>query len=391
MTVSLLALSAALAAVEPAASASTIPDGLILEARLRYEHVDQDGLPKDADALTLRTRFGFQTPRRNGFAALIEGKNTLHLIDDFADTIDPAPGFPVVADPEITELNRLQLSYETQEKAGFTFGRQYLVLDDQRFVGPVGFRQNSQTFDAIDITTGDVLPVRLRYAYIDKVHRIFGDDHPLGEFDSDSHVGEAAIDTPFGEAAIFALLLDFDNAPGLSSETWGTRLTGHRGAFSWRLEYARQSDHAGNPAGFDIDYVRAEAGYAFDRVTLGGGLEVLGGNGANAFQTPLATLHKFQGAADAFLTTPAEGLRDIHLSAGTTMTGLLPRPLVLKAAVHDFASDDGGLDFGSELDLSAGLALTERFSLEAKAAIFDGGDDGPADRTKLWLTVSFAY
>ncbi|GGE47225.1 hypothetical protein GCM10011367_22520 [Marinicauda pacifica] len=117
MTVSLLALSAALAAAEPAASASVLPDGLIVDARLRYEHVDQAGLSEDADALTLRTRFGFKTPRRTGFATLIEDENTLHLVDDFADTVEPAPGFPVVADPEITELNRLQLSFETEEKA----------------------------------------------------------------------------------------------------------------------------------------------------------------------------------------------------------------------------------------------------------------------------------
>ena len=390
MPASLIALSAALAAAEPA-SMPVLPEGLILDVRLRYELVDQDGFAREADALTLRTRLGFETPRRNGLSVLIEAENTAHLAGDFADTVDPAPGFPVIADPEMTELNRLQISYENAQKAGLTLGRQYLVLDDQRFVGPVGFRQNSQTFDAIDLTSGAALPVRLRYAYIDTVHRLFGDDHPLGEFDSNSHLAEAAVDTPLGEAALFALVLDFENAPGLSSQTWGARLAGAREALSWRVEYARQSEHAGNPAKFDVDHVRAEADYAFEAVRLGAGVQILGGDGANASQTPLATLHKYQGAADAFLTRPAEGLRDLYLHASVTLPGALPRPLTLRAAVHDFASDDGDLDFGSELDLSAGLALTDRIDLEAKAALFDGGPSGPADRTKLWLTLTYTY
>lgn len=388
MAVCLLALSAALAASEPAPA---LPEGLILDMRLRYEHVGQDGLAGNGDALTVRTRLGFETPRRNGFAVLIEGENTLHLIDDFNDTVDPAAGLPVIADPEITELNRFQLSFETERQAGFTLGRQHLVLDDQRFLGPVGFRQNSQTFDALNFTTGEALPVHVRYSYIGRVHRIFGDDHPLGEFDSDSHLGEIAIDTPLGDAALFGLLLDFEEAPGLSSQTWGARLAGSRDALSWRFEYARQSEHAGNPGDFGVDYLRAEADYAFEAMSFGGGVQILGGDGANAFQTPLATLHKFQGAADAFLTTPAEGLRDLYLRASFTLPETLPHPVTLEAAVHDFASDDGGLEFGSELDLSARLALNDRMGLEAKAAIFDGGDAGPADRTKLWLTVSFVY
>ena len=126
------------------------------------------------------------------------------------------------------------------------------------------------------MTSGEALPVRLRYAYIDTVHRIFGDDHPFGEFDGDSHLAEAAVDTPLGQAALFTLMLDFDNAPRLSSQTWGARLTGSREALSWRIEYARQSDHAGNGSDFDVDYVRAEADYAFSRASLSGGIEILG-------------------------------------------------------------------------------------------------------------------
>ncbi|PNB46533.1 hypothetical protein C1X73_34525, partial [Pseudomonas sp. FW305-130] len=42
------------------------------DVRLRYEHIDQDGLPRDADAVTLRIRPGV-TASWNGWSALVEG------------------------------------------------------------------------------------------------------------------------------------------------------------------------------------------------------------------------------------------------------------------------------------------------------------------------------
>ncbi len=57
--------------------------------------------------------------------------------------------------------------------------------------------------------------------------------------------------------------------------------------------------------------------------TLGVGYELLGSDdGVAAFQTPLATLHKFNGFADQFLVTPAGGLQDIYFYA---KAGFLPK------------------------------------------------------------------
>src|ERR1035438_4740700 len=39
------------------------------------------------------------------------------------------------------------------------------------------------------------------------------------------------------------------------------------------------------------------------------------GKGRTGFQTPLATLHAFNGWDDVFLTTPADGLQDIYTYA----------------------------------------------------------------------------
>jgi hypothetical protein len=54
------------------------------------------------------------------------------------------------------------------------------------------------------------------------------------------------------------------------------------------------------------------------------------------FTTPLATLHKFQGWADKFLTTPVNGLADLYVNAGYTRKGVGPL-----APVANNDSEDG--------------------------------------------------
>lgn len=112
------------------------------------------------------------------------------------------------------------------------------------------------------------------------------------------------------------------------------------------------------------------------------GFERLDGNGRRGFQTPLATLHAYQGWADVFLSTPATGLRDLNLRAGTTVKmGPKARPLKLQAGVHDFTDDDGSMRLGREFDLMAGLSLTKILSAEVKAAFFDGA------RPQVWIAA----
>ncbi|MCF8880691.1 hypothetical protein L5876_12765 [Hyphobacterium sp. SN044] len=368
---------------------SVLEDAIILDLRLRYELADQDGLAHTADALTIHARAGFETPRREGWSLLAEGEFIAGLAGTYSDTITARPGYPVIADPDAAELNRLQLSWQGEDGQSLTLGRQWINLDDQRFVGTVGFRQNSQSFDGVRLTLGGDGRVGFDYAWIGRVNRLFGSDHPLGHFESDSHLAELRATTGIGTLAVYGLWLDLDNAPGLSSRTIGARLAGQRDGWSWRAGYARQSDYANQPGGFALDYVRLELGRQIGPGQLIGGMEILGGDGTAGFQTPLATLHKFQGWADAFLTTPAEGLRDAYLRASYPVAGI--EGLTLSGAVHDFASDDGDLDFGHELDLSAALPLGDGLTVEAKAAFFEGGSAGPADRTRIWLMLGYAF
>ncbi|MDP1738102.1 MAG: hypothetical protein Q8L23_11760, partial [Caulobacter sp.] len=111
----------------------------IVDARLRYEFVDQDGFGQQAQALTLRARLGYETPAWEGFKALVEVEGVTALSDDYNSTTNGNLAYPVVLDPEAAELNRAQISW-TGGRTSLVVGRQRVVLGNARFVGNVGFR-----------------------------------------------------------------------------------------------------------------------------------------------------------------------------------------------------------------------------------------------------------
>ena len=76
------------------------------------------------------------------------------LKSDYNSTTNGKTTYPAVADPETYEINRLQLTNTRIPMTTVTLGRQRIVLDDQRFVGNVGWRQNEQTFDRCVSSTG---------------------------------------------------------------------------------------------------------------------------------------------------------------------------------------------------------------------------------------------
>lgn len=394
-----LAMAAAIfASGVPAAAhaAEDIPGEIILEMRLRSETVDQDGFSRDAQALTLRTRLGYETPSWKGFKALVEGENITALNGDYNSSTNGKTAYPLVTDPEDTELNRAQVSW-TGAKGDAVVGRQRLILGNARFVGNVGFRQNEQTFDAAKATFRPTKELAVTYAYIDRVHRIFGDDHPQGEWDSDSHVLQADLKTTAGQLTGYGYLLDFGTAPAQSSATWGARFAGSRPlregiALTYEIEAARQSDYGAAPTDFELGYVALSAGLKSKTRWVALGLERLDGDGRRGFGTPLATLHAFQGWADVFLNTPAAGIRDLNLRAGATLPLEAPAgPLRVQAAAHEFTDDDGSMRYGREFDVQLAAPLSKTVSAELKAALFDGARAAFADRAKVWLTLEFRY
>ncbi|MGD9812788.1 MAG: alginate export family protein [Sphingobium sp.] len=374
-------------------------DGLTLtpnvDARLRYENVDQPAT--DADALTMRVRMGVTAATKSGFSALVEAEGTLAIVDHYRAAPFFTPnGYSVVADPENVELNRAQIQYKSKALT-LTGGRQRLNIDDQRFVGSVGWRQNEQTFDAVS-AEASLGPVAINGTYSWSDRTIFGADAgPRQAYSGDFiFLGAGAGLGPIKVKA-FSYLLDFaakEPVALTSTQTYGVRAAaafklGPKSSLSLSASYATQSDYKANPVDYSADYIAAEAGLGFGVFTVTGGYELLGSDNGRAFQTPMATLHKFNGWADVFLTTPNAGLQDIY-------GGIAVKPAIktlpgfnIALFYHDFQSDVGNADYGSEWDAQVGFKVGKKLGLLAKYADYDANGFG-ADTKKLWLQLEYS-
>lgn len=375
---------------------------LSLDSRLRYEMVDQDNLLKNADAFTLRIRPGLQTGTWHGLSAFVQGEGTIELNDDFNSTRNAETKYSTVPDPENLALNQLYLKYIYNPKFDATLGRQVINLDNQRFVGSVAWRQNDQTFDAISLNLKPTSSTGLFYAYIDQVNTIFGEEKPEpkfikaqdGEQKSQIHLVQAKFNpSTLLNTTLYGYFMDFEDLDAWSNQTYGIRLTGKKDAFRYVAEYARQSDYADQPKTYDADYYALELGYAVmhEKKSLGEvaiGYEVLGSDaGKIAFQTPLATKHKFNGWTDIFLATPANGLKDLYISSSFNLFNQAK----LMTEFHDYRSDEKGIEYGQEYSVAytqplfiKGLSGLAKFS-NYQAQEFS------VDTNKLWLQVDYKY
>jgi len=376
-----------------------ISDGVtfdpMIEGRLRYETIDQDNSLRNADALTMRMRAGGEL-KINGLAILAEAEGTLAIVDDYNDTItmNGLEPFSVVADPDNVELNRLQISY-TAPGGSVTLGRQRIILDNARFVGNVGWRQNEQTFDAVR-GTAKVGPVAFDGTYAISQRTIFGVESHNTKFEGDMVLLNGGVDTSIVDISGFAYLIDYDTRLAFSSKTFGLLAKavlplGEGIKLDAMASYAAQSDYKGNPVNYSADYIAAELGASVFGFGIKAGYEELGSDdGIAAFQTPLATLHAFNGWADMFLATPATGLRDYYGSLGKGFGNAGPlKGLTAKVVYHEFNSDFGGIDYGSEWDASLGFKVG-RAGFLVKYADYNAKGLG-VDTKKLWVQAAFKY
>lgn len=382
--------------------ATLVEDGKAgLELRYRYESVEQDDRPLTAGANTLRLRLNLASGSVSGFSAFAEFDHVQAIGGEHHDdTRNGLVNFPVVADPEGTDLNQAYLQYAGAGNTTVRLGRQRIVLDNERFVGAVGWRQNEQTFDAFRAETKAIPGATLNYAYIDRVQRVFGPDSgsPPAYLDGSSHVLTAKLSSlPVGALTLYGLHLDFDNAPQSSSATWGARYDGsHKLAgnwiFAWALDYARQEDAGSNAARIDAYYNLLELALKTSSAGFTAGREVLSGERGTftattnpAFQTPLATLHKWQGWADKFLTTPSAGIEDVYLGFNVKFAGWNGQ-----AVWHDFSAEATGLDYGTEIDLSVSRKFANRYEVLVKYADYSA-DELFTDTAKFWLQLGAAF
>jgi hypothetical protein len=416
----------------------------LIDVRARYEYVDQApppaALTDTANAVTVRARLGAETGKAWNTSLLLEGEFLTVVRNNYRSDAS-VPGhanYPVVGDPEAYEVNRFQFTNTSIANTTITVGRQRLLIDDQRFVGNSGWRMNEQTFDALRVVNkpftkalGGNLTVDL--TYLNRANRVFGPDSPQGAYKGDITLANVAYQFHLGKLTGFGYFLDFDpitnfvtgaglnttqraalNPARVSSKTIGTRFAGTYNVNKIRLAYsaswANQKDFGsysstGRPH-FSNDYQAAELIGTYRQYSLGAGFENLAGDGTQGFQTPLASLHKFQGWVDKFLSTPARGIDDQYVTAAYTAKGIAPfETVALTVVQHSYKSNIGGQNYGDEFNIQ--LAATwSRFTgtlkygsykigspvqLVANSGTVNNAFSTLADTKKFWAQIDFIW
>ncbi|MGH0030383.1 MAG: alginate export family protein [Myxococcota bacterium] len=376
-----------------------------LDLRNRMELANFEGPTDLSRAFTSRLRAGIGNEPWFGLSGYAELESSWSWDNGaYWDvvTVPNREGLTPVADPRKTDLNQLFLKYENQDFLGVSAiaGRQRIILDDARFVGNVGWRQNEQTYDAaLGRTSLGLEGLVASYGYLRKIHRIFGNKGPAANRDwsSDSHLLNVTW-TGFEPLAVtaFAYLLDFkSDSPGNSANSWGLRAHGAtKLSEDWKVayagSYAYQEDTGQNPVNYRADYVAADGSLGFAPLgTFGLGYELLGSDGGNArFVTPLATAHKFNGFADVFVNNggPA-GLQDFYVY----LAPKLPWKLSGRLVYHHFWSDDGGTVLGEEYDFVLSRPINRWVSVLTKGALFESKTRTLNDGWRYWLEFTVAY
>jgi hypothetical protein len=398
-----LVLSGSAIAGDPpaVASVSKEPDAFswltpTVDIRARYEFRDEDTFDA-SHALTTRARVGLLLGDFNGFSAFAEAEGNYALIDDFnaGGGADPeTPGNTGIADPNNIELNRAWVQWAG---SGFTakVGRQRIIRNNAAFIGNVGWRQNEQTFDAASLGyEGEGFNVF--YAYSNRVQRIFGYDatDAARKFDGDFHMIDGSIDLDGGSLGGYAYLVDVDNNDNVGrSNTFGT----YYKCRSLHAELAWQNGNSTLPGAGDYDSFYGHVNYSkkIGGATYGGGLEYL----EEHFKTPLATVHAFNGFADAFIGQRIglndkggryDGLSDLYLSY--VRPGLC-WDLTFKGFGHYFLDDGFSDSYGWELDGVLVKKFNEQLSGLLKTGFFfeDDGSGGYEDIKQVSVQLDYKF
>jgi hypothetical protein len=400
-------------AVPPTSAESILRGRPIFEVRARYEEVDQVGIARKAQSLSVRTRAGWETAEWNGLKGVIEFEDVRAVGGELYNVAVPGVAggslngktqYPLINDPEVTEVNRAQITWTPSALASFTVGRQRLQIEDQRFIGSVSWRQDEQTFDAAvaNLAYGRW---KATYAYVGGVNRVLGQAR---DWDSDSHVGTLTYSwaEPLRVQG-FAYLLDFKNAAASSTATYGVKASGKTWVGLFQVAYngtwAHEKDYGHNTTNFSLDYWSADVAGTFDIWNLKASYEVMEGNGVQGFITPLGTTHLFQGWADAFAAnggnkTFVDGIKDanLQLTVQPRWRSTYLFNLAFIGRYHDFDAERGGHNLGHEWNVQGTAAITANFSAAIKyarftraAAVPAGFAAPPASRDKIWLTFEY--
>ncbi len=364
-----------------------LPGTIHLNIRTRYEWFDAPGVERKG--FSQRLRYGYTTPSYEGFSAMVEGE-TLYALNGSHRI------HPLDQAGQGTELNQLWGRYEYSDVGSIKVGRQVYTLGNQRFIGHVGWRQNMQTFDAATAEWKASESVTLRPFYLDRVRRVTGTGEGLDGYGIDMTYAVS----PLLQVNAFAMRLDFDRQAAWSNNTWGVRLHGQRPMEDVRVDYAvsyaYQTENSGSGGrDFSLSYLAGDVSATVAGISVGGGFELLEGDGTNGFRTPLATVHAFNGFADKFLPLAGFplGLDDRYVYLGYRIP--VGNGIPIRVTHHWFRPETGSGRYGNEIDLIASYQINRYFSLVAKYGRYRASSRavgaGIGDKDMFTFEVNFNF
>lgn len=392
----------------------------ILVLRPRFTWVDQAGQPEKTYWGSLRTQVGWQTleyhafkltaelidVRRFGSQNMIPYGASPAVSNGTAGYTGPGgnlygsygPGYyPLVADPQATDVNRLHLDYVGLPATTIRLGRQVVRMDNQRFLGDYDFGQMPQLLDGVRATT-DALPrTQMTYGYFWRVRNAYEVEWKTSINAATLHFTVVPSALKLGGYALFQNQAQTGSVTGftdnsnrvLGARAWGIVPLTDKLSLLYVGEAAQQRDFAGGDPRIRANYYRVGGGLGVAKGYFRVDWEKLSSNsGQYGFQTPLGSTQMFLGRVNMFASTPPQGLEDLRARLGVQVWKLSAR-----LDYHRFHSDWNDWDLGHEWDVALDFAFTRRLSASAVYGDYRAGGPqyGFPDTQKFWLTLAFAY
>ena len=310
---------------------------------------------------------------------------------DYNSTRNSKTGYSTIADPYINELDQLWLSYAGITDTLIKGGRQRIKLDDDRFIGNVGWRQLEQTYDSALITNKSIHNLAINVGYIGNVKTFTSTNANINApiLNVNYKLGDYGNLIGYGYWLGYTQQANYTN----SNQTYGLRLTNYQKpgdtlkvsdnyGLLYTAEWSIQSDYQNSPQTYTVNRYNLMGGFTAHIFSFQGAMEQLDGVGQNkTFITPLGTNHAFQGWADQFLVTPKDGIRDIF---GTLTTTLDKGDVALTGVYHAFYDDTGNVHYGDEWDFMATKKFGKHYTVLAKYAYYTA-DHYSTDTQKIWV------
>jgi hypothetical protein len=200
-----------------------------LDLNYRWENVDQAiGTQQTANGNTARLRLGLLSPIFHGLQGYAEYEGNLAMQEDYNSTRNGHTGYSTIADPDHSELNQLWINYTGIADTDIKGGRQRIKLDDDRFIGNVGWRQMEQTYDGVLIThkNQQLFGLTVNAGYIGNVNTFTATTENINAplVNLNYKVGD------YGNLVAYGYWLDYTEKENYekSSQTYGARLSNYQ-------------------------------------------------------------------------------------------------------------------------------------------------------------------